>query len=107
MLYQTSAAQTISYVISWARDLGVFGVTIVIGWNARGIYQKIDDFTTDIRDHMKRMDAFAVRMETNHLKHMESYLYRLAKSCQEIAPSMAMPEDLDPPQEVDPHASSF
>jgi hypothetical protein len=73
-------AQEISYVIGWVRDLGIFGFVLVVGWNARSIFQEVKDFTKDIRGHMKRMEKFAFRMETNHIRHIELYLCALAKN---------------------------
>ena len=73
-------AQEISYVISWVRDLGIFGFVLVVGWNARSIFQEVKDFTKDIRGHIKRMEKFAFRMETNHIRHIELYLRAIARN---------------------------
>lgn len=108
MFYQTNnPEQVISYVISWARDLAIFGGTIVFGWKARDIFQDMKDFVNEIRQHMKRMDAFALRLETNHLKHMEEYLYVLAKDRNLITvvkSNEVQVNDVDPPESVDQDA---
>jgi hypothetical protein len=73
------SAEPVSAVLQWLRELAVIGAIIVFGWHARSAFQYVKDFTTEIREHIKRMDAFVIRVESNHLRHIEDYLYRLAK----------------------------
>jgi len=75
----SSPALDITYVVSVLRDLGIFGTVLFVGWNARGVFQDMKDFTSTIRKHMTKMEGFAYRVETNHMKHMERYLYQMAK----------------------------
>src|ERR1700678_1728105 len=97
----------VTEVLSWLREVAIIGGIVTFGWKARGMYQTVDEFACSITNHMKRMERFAVRMETNHLRHIESYLYHLAKESglptyPEPSASEAIIEaaELDPPENV-------
>jgi hypothetical protein len=75
----SSPVLDISYVVSVLRDLGIFVTVLIVGWNARSWFQDVKDFTTSISRHMTKMEGFAYRMEHNHAKHIQEYLYQIAK----------------------------
>jgi hypothetical protein len=92
-------------VLQWIRELAVIGVIIVFGWRARGVFEYGKNFSDDIRKHMKRMDSFAVRVEANHLRHIEQYLYHLAKNRNitvdpESQITVSEATELEPPEDV-------
>ena len=105
----------VTEVLSWLREVAVIGGIITFGWKARGMYQTVDDFAESITKHMQRMERFAVRMETNHLRHIESYLYHLAKDAgrptydePSASESLIEEAEMEPPQNVDhPDASTL
>lgn len=75
----TSPEQAVSFALMWLRDLGIFGVVLTFGWKSRDVWQDVKEFTGAVRTHMKKMEGFAYRTETNHMRHMERYLYQMAK----------------------------
>src|ERR1700690_1750979 len=95
---------TVSTLLSWARD-GVIILSIVtFGWKVRGVFQDAKDFISAIRKHMLKMEHFAYRLEMNHLKHMELYLYKLAKDRNLITmvdPLFVESDDVPPPDNSD------
>jgi hypothetical protein len=98
----STPAQDISYVISWIRDLGIFGIVLTIGWNARAWFQEAKDFTVTIRQHMVKMEHFAFVMENNHAKHIQQYLYLIAKDrnvTSLVDPNLVSYDPMPPPEE--------
>jgi hypothetical protein len=96
----------VTAILSWLRDTGILVAIMVFGWKARGIFQAVEDFTDSIREHMMKMEAFAARMEANHLRHIEQYLYRIARDRNQVAlvsPEAVAAEDIQPPED-DSHA---
>jgi hypothetical protein len=76
---------TVTAVFSWLRDAAiVYGVFKAV-WNTRGWYQAAKDFKQCILEHMSTMEGFAHRAEVNHFRHMEEYLYKIAKDRNLIA----------------------
>ena len=65
---------TLSTVFSCLRDAALIWAVFKGVWGARGKYQDILNFAAAIRAHMTLMEAFALRVETNHLAHIEDYL---------------------------------
>ena len=97
----------VSVVLSWIRETAIIGGILVFGWRARGVFQTVKDFATSIQKHMQIMEAFALRMEMNHLRHIERYLFKLAKDRNLIAvvdPNLVAFDDVQPPEDVDPNA---
>ena len=97
----------VSVVLSWIRETAIISGIVVFGWRARGVFQTVKDFATSIQKHMQIMEAFALRMEMNHLRHIERYLFKLAKDRNLIAvvdPNLVAFDDVQPPEDVDPNA---
>ena|ERR1700722_9449601 len=101
-----SPAETISLALAWLRDLTIFGFVLLAGWKSRDLWQDVKDFTTTIRAHMKKMERFAYVVEHNHMKHMQQYLFQIAKdrniitvlpeqTIEEITDPVEPPEDED------------
>jgi hypothetical protein len=100
----SSPELTVSAVFSWLRDAAIIYGILKIVWNSRGIYQGFKDFKTAILSHMKKMEGFAYRAETNHFKHMEEYLYLIAKDRNLITimpPDAVGANDVEPPENQD------
>ena len=98
-------AQPVLAILEWIRELAIIGSIIIFGWKARDAFQSVKDFTSGINAHMTRMDAFAVRVESNHLRHIEQYLYHLAKNRNRtVAPEskfmVSEAVELEPPDDV-------
>lgn len=101
----------------WIRELGTIGLIILVGWNARAGFQFVKDFyksaqhfMSTVQVHMSTMEAFAKRVESNHMKHMEQYLYKIAKDrniTSLVAPVAVEEDDLEPPTEDGHDASSL
>jgi hypothetical protein len=68
----------VTAVLQWIREISIIGGILIFGWKARDIFQNVKDFTDAIRKHMTTMEAFAVRMETNHLRHIETCVRLIA-----------------------------
>lgn len=108
----TSPAQAVSFVLTWLRDLSIFGVVLMFGWKSRDLWQDVKDFANAVRAHMKKMEGFALRVENNHMRHMERYLYQMAKDrniTSVVDPDLIaqVTEPVEPPEEDEHDASPF
>ena len=93
----------VTTALAWIRETSIICGIVVVGWHARGVYQTADDFVESVKTHMKTMEGFAFRMETNHLKHIEQYLYRLANEQRPTSePDLVAAEEIQPPDPVEP-----
>jgi len=108
----------VTTALAWIRETSIICGIVVVGWHARGVYQTVDNFVEAVKTHMKTMEGFALRMEgfalradgfafraeTNHLKHIEQYLYRLAiNGPRPISnPDLVAAEEIQPPDPVEP-----
>ena len=96
---------TVSAILSWLRDAGILVAIAVFGWKARGAFQEVSDFANLIRNHMVRMEAFVVDVKSNHLFHIEQYLYDIAKDRNQVSlinPGAAVVEERVLPPNVKP-----
>jgi hypothetical protein len=53
---------------------------------------------------MLKMEVFTHRVETNHMKHIETYLYKIAKDRNLITilpPDSVEADDVPPPEDLD------
>ena len=97
----------VTSILGWLRELSIITGIVVFGWKSRGAFQSVTDFVEAIQKHMLFMEAFATRMESNHLKHMELYLYRLVKNSRATAlrdPDLVAADEVPPPDEDLPNA---
>lgn len=101
----------VTTALAWIREISIICGIVVVGWRARGVYQTVDNFVEAVKTHMKTMEGFALRMEgfalraeTNHLKHIEQYLYRLViNGPRPISnPDLVAAEEIQPPDPVEP-----
>lgn len=81
----------ITEVLAWIRELAVITGIVLFGWNARKVYQFFVDaydgakcFMGDVRLHMKIMEGFALRVEHNHLSHIEKTMDKLVGNKPEL-----------------------
>lgn len=92
----------VTTILAWARELAIIGGILVFGWKARDAFQNIVDFQKCITDFMRDMRGFAHRVESNHIRHIEEYLFKIAKDRNIITvvpPDVVETDDVDPPQE--------
>ena len=95
-------SNAVTTALAWIREASIICGIVVVGWHARGVYQTANDFVDSVKSHMKTMEGFALRMETNHIKHIEQYLYLLAKGKLVLSePDLVSAEDVRPPDPPD------
>lgn len=97
----------VSVILTWIREIAIISGIVVFGWHARGAFQTVKDFAASIQKHMEIMESFALRVETNHLRHIEKYLYKMAKDRNRVSlvdPDLVAFEDVQPPEDVIPDA---
>ena len=97
----------VSVVLSWIRETAIISGIVVFGLHARGAFQTVKDFATSIQKHMQIMEAFSLRMEMNHINHIERYLYHLAKDRNRVSlvnPDLVAIDEIEPPEPGPVHA---
>jgi hypothetical protein len=95
---------TVSTFLGWVRDATIIFGVVAIGWKSRGIVEDVKGFATLVRTHMLKMEVFTHRVETNHMKHIETYLYKIAKDRNLITilpPDSVEADDVPPPEDLD------
>lgn len=68
---------TLAQLSGFLRDTAVIVFLCVLGWHARGGFQKISAFFDRVEKHMDTMESFAQVMLANHLSHIEADLKKI------------------------------
>jgi len=100
----------ITDALVWIREIAVISGIAIFGWKARDSWQDVKDFSSAVRSHMLKMEGFAQRVESNHMRHMERYLYVIAKDRNKTAivePELVAFNDVPPPVEDEADANTI
>jgi hypothetical protein len=79
-MLDSQAANHITVVLGWLREVSIIGILLGISWKARGIWDAASLFLDRIEKHMAHMETFADTVVDNHLKHIERSLDKLTRS---------------------------
>jgi hypothetical protein len=83
-MYDTQV-NSLGQIISTLRDAGFFVGILVVGWNARSLFQPVKDFFQRASKHMDNVEAGMVSIQgdmkillNNHLSHIEADMKHIA-----------------------------
>ena len=84
-MYDPQTTVNLGQIISTLRDAGFLVGILVVGWNARGLFQPIKDFFQRASKHMDNVEAGMTSIQgdmkillNNHLSHIESDMKHIA-----------------------------